>query len=343
MTKALAAALALALAVAAFIFIGRKADTPPPPPPPYVETRWLFGTQVTVTLAGLSPEAAKNASAKAFAPMEAVDGAFARRAGTLLDALNRAGSLAVSPELFGVAKRALFWAGETGGAFDPTVGALVDLWAVESGPHKPPERQEIEKTLGRTGWRKVSLDEGSLRIETGATLLELGGIAKGFALDEAAAALKASGARDFIVDAGGDLVLSGSKNGSPWRVGVRDPRSGTALSRVLFPASGAIVTSGDYERFFEWEGVSYSHIIDPATGFPAQGVRSATVWAENAMDADALATAVCVLGAEKGLALVAAHPPSEAYVIYASGVSRETPGFAKVAPEAASPHYSRTP
>lgn len=333
MRKALAAIAAILLTLAGALLW--RHYNPPPAPPTYSETRWLMGTQVTITIAGLDADSAKAAAAGAFEPMERVDAEMARRPGTKLDALNKSGEGEASKEMFEVVAAGLAWAARSGGAFDPTVGAFVDLWAVESGPHPPPTESAIREARRSTGWRKVSLGGVSRRISTGSTLLELGGIAKGYAVDLAAKELSASGAGGFIVDAGGDIALSGTKSGSPWKVGVQDPRDGTRLYRAVTPRTGALVTSGDYERYFEWEGVRYPHIIDPATGIPSRAVRSATVWAEKAVDADALATAICVLGAEKGLKLVAENPPAQALVIDGEGKAWESPGFATVASSSA--------
>lgn len=335
MKKALAALLFLALTLGSALLW--RWIYPPPPLPPYVETRWLMGTQAAITISGLSEEKARTAAQAAFAHMERVDAMMARRPGTPLDELNTKGEGTVSRELLEVLTSGLAWAQKSGGAFDPTVGALVDLWAVESGPHPPPPQVAVDAAKARAGWRKAAADAATMRVDTGGTILELGGIAKGYAIDLAASELARSGAEGFIVDVGGDLALAGARNDINWRVGLQNPREPASLYKVLTPKAGAIVTSGDYERYFEWAGERYSHIIDPSTGIPAKKVRSATVWAKKAMDADALATAVCVMGAEEGLKLVAANPPAQALVIDHEGKVWESPGFPLAAPSAGAP------
>lgn len=332
MKKALVALAFLALTLVSALLWRRI--NPPPPQPPYVETRWLMGTQAAITISGLPEEKAKTAAQAAFAHMERIDARMARRPGTPLNELNTKGEGTVSKELLEVLTSGLSWAEKSGGAFDPTVGALVDLWAVESGPHPPPPQMAVDAAKARVGWRKAAVDAATMRVDTGGTILELGGIAKGYAIDLAASELAGSGAVGFIVDVGGDLALAGARNSMAWRVGLQNPREPASLFRVLTPKAGAIVTSGDYERYFEWEDERYSHIIDPFTGVPAKKVRSATVWAEKAMDADALATAICVMGAEEGLKLVAANPPAQALVIDSEGKVWESPGFSQVAPTA---------
>jgi thiamine biosynthesis lipoprotein len=165
------------------------------------------------------------------------------------------------------------------------------------------------------------------------TALDLGGIAKGFAVDRAAGALRAAGADNFVVNAGGDLRVSGTKNGKPWRIGIQDPRAPDRLLRVVTPREGAFVTSGDYERYFLWEGERYHHILDPRTGRPARGCRSVTVWTRHGIDADALATAAFVLGPAEGLALLERLEEVEGLVVDDAGGELATSGFAAVAPE----------
>ncbi len=319
------------LALVAWYGVSRR-----PEPPPAVETRFLMDTLVSVTLWGTDRADAPGRIGVAFEALEAVDRAMARKEGTPLWALNRAGGGILDPATAEVVSASLAWARRTGGAFDPTVAPLIDLWDVLAGPHPPPSGGQIAAALGRVGWERVRFAPGPpARVDLGGTALDLGAIAKGYALDRAAAALRAGGAADFIVNAGGDLVVAGSKGGRPWRVGIQHPRDPERFLRVVEPRPGALVTSGDYERFYEWEGERVHHILDPRTGRPAGGCRSVTVWASRAIDADALATAVFVLGPDAGLALLEATAGAEGLVVDAVGRVRETAGFGRVAPGAA--------
>ena len=229
---------------------------------------------------------------------------------------------------------ALDWSRRTGGAFDPTTAALLDLWDILSGPHPPPSPEQLAAARQEVGWRRLVLSADHRRVDLGGTALDLGGIAKGYAIDRAAQALRRSGVRDFLVNAGGDLFVAGSKGGDPWRVGIQHPRSPEELLQVVSPVDGALVTSGDYERSFTWEGTLYHHILDPRSGEPARDCQSVTVWAATAIDADALATAVFVLGPAEGLALVEGQPDAEALVVTAAGEVRESSGFRRVVPAA---------
>ncbi len=306
-----------------------------PVSPPVTETRFLMDTLVSVTLGGTDRADAPARLRAAFGALEAVDRAMAREDGTPLWALNRAGGGPLDPAVAEVVTASLAWARRTDGAFDPTVAPLIDLWDVLAGPHPPPSDEQIAVALGRVGWERVRFVPGPpQRVALDGTALDLGAIAKGYALDRAAAALRAAGAADFIVNAGGDLVVAGSKGDRPWRVGIQHPRAPDRFLRVVEPRPGALVTSGDYERFYEWEGERIHHILDPRTGRPAPGCRSVTVWAARAIDADALATAVFVLGPDAGLSLLERTAGAEGLVVDAAGRVRETVGFGRVAPTA---------
>lgn len=295
------------------------------------ETRFMMGTQVTLTFRA-PPLDAERIAREAFEKAEMVDRDMGRRPGSELTALNQAGGGTPGPELRKVIDSSLRWALASGGAFDPTVAELIDLWAVEKGPHPPPSQEQTAKALSRTGHEKVRPSPDGKSFDFGGTRLDLGAIAKGHAVNLVAESLRSNGVKDFLVDAGGDIFVSGSKGGKPWKVGLADPRDPGALIMVFNPEEGAVVTSGDYERYFEWEGVRYGHVLDPKTGRPATGVASVTVWAANANDADAMATSLMVLGPEKGLRLIAEHPPAEALLIDCEGKIHKSPGFGRVMP-----------
>ncbi len=303
------------------------------PAGPTAETRFLMDTLVTVTLWGAPGPAAEGALAAAFGALAAVDEELARVPGTFLWELNQTGSGPLTPAAAAVLEASLGWARASSGAFDPTVAPLLDLWDVPAGPHPPPHPDRLARAVAAGGWHRVRPGANG-GVDLGGAELDFGGIAKGYALDRAAEALRARGVVDYLVNAGGDLVVAGAKGGAPWRVGIQHPREPGAFLRVVTPLAGALVTSGDYERAYEWEGERVHHLLDPRTGRPARGCQSVTVWAPTAIDADALATAVFVLGPAEGLRLVAAEPGAEALVVDADGRLHETPGFGRVAPAA---------
>jgi len=194
----------------------------------------------------------------------------------------------------------------TGGRFDITVGPLVELWrGVKDGSALPSE-EEIRSLQKAVGPQNIRLLEGN-RVETlnPQTHVDLGGIAKGYAVDEAARILRAHGFEDFFIDAGGDDYVGGmSCENRLWRVGIEHPRIPGKLIRVVGLTDAAVTTSGDYEQYKEIGGKRYSHIIDPSTGWPAQGPVSATVIAPTAAAADALSTALSVMPPEEGEKLI---------------------------------------
>jgi len=299
----------------------------------HTETRLLMGTVVKVSLWG-GGDPARASLARAFEAMEAVDREMGRRPGTALWELNRAGKGTLSGPMAAVLEASLRWARKSGGAFDPTVAPLMDLWDIPSGPHPPPQEAALALAVARVGWGRVRWEAKERRVNLGGSELDFGGIAKGYAVDQAVKALRSAGASDFIVDAGGDLFVAGARGERPWKVGIQDPRAPDQLLRVVEPREGAFVTSGDYENAFFWEGRRIHHIMDPHRGHPAAGCQSVTVWALSATDAVALAKAAFVLGPTEGLSFLESEGDAEGLIVDAQGRVLETSGFSRVAPTA---------
>ena len=227
----------------------------------------------------------------------------------------------VSEETLQVLKKSR-WAGDiSGGMFDITFHALGDLWkfgdAAVEHPVLPDPKVVAEKRK-LVDYRKVKLDEKARTVTLPPHMkIDLGGIAKGYAVDRAAAVLKAAGLTAFLAQAGGDLFGAGRKpDGSPWVSGIQDPRGphGEFFATIEL-VDHAFSTAGDYARFFFIDGRRYHHIIDPRTGYPATACRSVTVWAADAFTADAVDDAVFILGPEKGLALVESIPDLGAVIV----------------------------
>lgn len=210
----------------------------------------------------------------------------------------------------------------TRGAFDITWAALWGVWDFRSPHPRVPARAEIARRLPLIDYRLVELDDeaGTVRLPRPGMVLGLGGIAKGYALELAATWLQRWGVHDFLLTAGGQVLARGSRGDRPWRVGIRDPRGpqeDVFATVALRDASAS--TSGDYERFFVQDGVRYHHILDPRTGWPTQGLRSATVIDADGTRADALSTALMVLGPTAGMALVERLPGVEAVLVDRGG------------------------
>lgn len=206
--------------------------------------------------------------------------------------------------------RALHWSKRTGGAFDITCGPLVDLWGfgVRKSPPEIPATEAIAAARARTGWRKIETPalnnrENHLRIPPGFAI-NLSAIAEGFAIDAAVDALRHEGIVQAVVDGGGDLYVLGAPPDGTGRIGIRHPRDKTKLAGSILASDAGVATSGDAEKFFEADGKRYAHIIDPRTGWSVPWQGSVTLVAPNATDADALATALYVMGPGKGTAFI---------------------------------------
>ena len=244
--------------------------------------------------------------------------------GSVVSKVNQVGSLAKVPvgeEIFRVLREAIAVSGASGGAFDPTIWPVSQLWGFERGGSIPiPELLAIK--LPMVGYGNVIFDDSgySVGFMINGMGLDLGAIAKGWAVDRAMEILVARGIRNAIIDAGGDLRIIGTRPGKDfWRIGVQHPRDPGALLLTFDLKDTAIVTSGDYERFFLVDGVRYHHILDPSTGQPARGCQSVTVLAPTAAEADACATAAFVLGPSKGLAFLRARRGVRGVIVGADG------------------------
>lgn len=277
------------------------------------ESRPLLGTLVTVTLVGAEGESAAAAMVAAFAPFERVaEAANEWRDGSPLFTLNaRAGSGAwteLPDEACAILGLALEGARRSGGLFDPTWASLRDLWRFGDGQDgSVPSPAALAARCPLVDHRRVEVEPlgaGACRarLPRAGMQVGLGGIAKGWAVDRAAAALRAAGFRDFLVQAGGDLYAAGTRGGRPWRVGVRDPRGppGKAFAWVDL-SDAAFSTSGDYERFFLRGGKRLHHLIDPRSCRPATASRAVTVLATSAAEAEVLSKTAFIRGGAAGL------------------------------------------
>lgn len=217
------------------------------------------------------------------------------------------------------------------GAFDITIGAVLDLWGFGSGLYHVPTEEELAEALATVDYTQVEVNHNTseVRIPQG-TILDLGGIAKGFVVDSGISLLRKGKVQRSIINAGGDISVIGRRpDGQPWRVGVQDPDLPSDIRWILPLDNNSVVTSGDYQRFFTKDGQRYHHILDPKTGYPARGLRSVTIVGENGATSDALSTAVFVLGWDKGRALVESLDNVEAILVSDTDVWI-SPGLAKL-------------
>ncbi|MCP3914405.1 MAG: FAD:protein FMN transferase [bacterium] len=216
----------------------------------------------------------------------------------------------------------------TDGAFDQTFASVGKLWDFKRDPPLLPDADTIRAALAKVGFDRVAVDLDANTIDLPAgTAIGLGGIAKGYGVDRAMAVLMKHGVEHAFVNAGGDLKALGRKHGELWRVAIRHPRKRGEVLALIPVSNTCLVTSGDYERFFEREGKRYHHILDPRTGYPATGCMSATVLAPDAAFADALATASCVLGTKRALEIVESLPRVEALLVGLDGEVHKSSGL----------------
>ena len=209
------------------------------------------------------------------------------------------GAEVVSEETAALLRRALEIAAETNGAYDPTVYPLMRAWGFTDGNYRVPADAELDALLQTTGWTEVSVDGTTASLPEGFAL-DLGGIGKGYAAGRCKEILKAHGVTSALLSLGGNVSALGSKpDGTAWTVAIEDPDGGDYLGTVQI-ADQCVVTSGGYQRYFEQDGVRYWHILDPETGKPARsGMKSVTIVSADDTLADALSTALFVMGPER--------------------------------------------
>ena len=251
-----------------------------------------------------------------FERLREIDAVFSvTNAESQISAVNREAGIqpvTVSDEVFAVVKKSLEIARRTDGAFEPTVRPLSALWGIGTDAARLPEPAEIDGARALVGFGGLVLDEDkkSVYLAQKGMALDLGGIAKGYAADEVVEILRAERVKRAVVDLGGNLYVFGAKpDGTRWHVGIRNPANPDDLPVCTLDVEEvSVVTSGVYERYLELNGRRYHHILNSATGYPAEnGLLSVTVVHSSSMEADALATALFVMGQEKGLSFAQSH------------------------------------
>jgi thiamine biosynthesis lipoprotein len=233
----------------------------------------------------------------------------------------------VSAPMYDIIARSLEFSELSEGAFDITFASVGHLYDYRLRIH--PTEDELQRARAAIGYRNLILDPQArtVRFARAGVRIDLGGFAKGLAVDQGAAILRSRGIRHAIVTAGGDSHILGDRRGRPWTIGIRDPRKAGEMVAVLPLQDVALSTSGDYERYFEQDGVRYHHLIDPATGRSPSGVRSVTVIAQDGLTSEALTKCVFVMGLERGLRLVESLEGADAVAVDAAGALHYTSGL----------------
>jgi thiamine biosynthesis lipoprotein len=310
---------------------GRRAAAHHAPPvavaPPagrwFERSEAIMGTAIRVELWGEDEREAQSAITAVMDEMHRIDHAMSpHKPHSELSRINRdAGREAVplSSEMYVLLERAQSFSRFSSGAFDITFASVGNLYDYRAGT--APSTSELERGRAAIGWQQLLLDRSTRSVRFGreGMRIDLGGFAKGHAVDNGAAILAALGVRHAIVTAGGDSRVIGDRRGRPWTIAIRDPRHPTEVAAVLPLEDVAISTSGDYERYFEVDGVRHHHIVDPRTGRSPNSLHSVTILADDGLTAEALSKTVFVLGLERGMRLVASRPGVDAVVVDAAG------------------------
>jgi len=303
----------------------------------YRQQLFAFGTLIDITTQGADAAVSRKA-------VQAVDALYQQQNRDwhawqrgALDDLNRA-IAAGKPSLTDASIVQLIRMGQTferqsGGLFNPSIGELLALWGFQQDtpPDEPPvSSQQIARWLEhKPSSLQLVIDGNTVSSSNPHVRLDFGGFAKGYSVGKAVELLENRGIRNLIVNAGGDLCLRGSRGGEPWRIGIRHPRNNGTLATILLKGAACVFTSGDYERYFTYEGRRYHHILDPRSGYPATGTRSITVIADDPALADAAATALFVAGAERWQAVAVSMGIRDVLRIDDQDVAWVTPGLAE--------------
>jgi len=297
----------------------------------------IMGTAIGVELWSDEREAGEAAIGLVMDEMRRIDRAMSpHKADSELSRINRRAAAApvpVSAEMARLLDRAEAFAELSEGAFDITYAAVGHLYDYRERIR--PSAEALAQARAAIGWRHLLLDREARTVRFGrpGMRIDLGGFAKGHAVDNAAAILRRCGIRHANVSAGGDSRVIGDRRGRPWTIGIRHPRRpGGEMAAVLPLVDVSISTSGDYERYFDADGERFHHLIDPATGRSPNGVHSVTVLADDGLTTEALSKAVFVLGLDKGMRLIESQPGVDAVVVDASGALHCSSGLLTPSP-----------
>ena len=313
--------------------------------PLLVRAEWLheeaaiMGTAINVELWNEDPSTGRVLIHAVMDEMRRIDDLMSTyKADSELSRVNAGASKApvkVSSELFRLIGEALKYSDITQGAFDITYASAGQYYDYRKGI-KPDDKQ-LAELLPEINYHHVRLDAEHTTVQflQSGVRIDLGGIAKGYAVDRGIAILQAAGIENALVSAGGDTRVIGRHWDHQWMIGIRNPRDHDGIVTRIPLENAAISTSGDYERYFEKDGIRYHHILNPATGKSPHEVHSSSIIGNRATDTDALSTSVFVMGVEKGLALIDSLPDTEAIIIDNRGRMHYSNGLARVVPQVA--------
>jgi thiamine biosynthesis lipoprotein len=295
--------------------------------------RPLMGTTWNIEVADHGrADAARNAIDQAYSELGRIDALMSEwKPESPISQVNSAAGkhpVEVPEELRAILERSNRYSQMSHGAFDITWHGMANIWHFDE-TFTPPSQSAVDEARRLVNFRAIQIEDNRVFLSKAGMSIGLGGIAKGYAVDQASKVLARAGFHDSLVDGGGDILVSGTRNGADWQLGIQDPRQprGTLLGRVAL-SNWALVTSGDYERFRIVNGVRYHHIIDARTGWPATAASSVSVISSTAEQGVVLAKIIFILGPDEGLA-VARSEGVEALLIDPNGKRCATEGFAR--------------
>jgi len=297
----------------------------------------VMGTSIGIELWADEPAAGEAAITAVMDEMRRIDRTMSpHKDDSELSRINReafAAPVPVSVEMARLIVRAAEFSELSGGAFDITYAAVGQLYDYRNRVR--PSEAELAAARAAVGWRNLVLDSQArtVRFMRPGMRIDLGGFAKGHAVDNATAILRRRGVAHAMVSAGGDSRVIGDRRGRPWTIGVRDPRRPGQVAAMLPLEDVSISTSGDYERYFDAEGTRFHHLIDPATGKSPRGIQSVTILADDGLTSEALSKIVFVLGVERGMALVESQSGVDAVVVDAADALHFSSGLLAASPQ----------
>lgn len=307
--------------------------------PPWANADWqrqdaaIMGTEVTVELWHTDNARGSELASAVMDEMHRIDNLMSSyQADSELSAVNDGaskGPVIVSTELISLIERALEYSDLTSGAFDITYASAGQYYDYRN--NKKPDDAQLKDALLAVDYHHVKPDKSASTIQFmhPGVRIDLGGIAKGYAVDRCIKLLQQAGVTRALITAGGDTRVIGKRRGRPWHIGIRNPRDEDNIVSMIPLEDSAISTSGDYELFFEEDGVRYHHILNPKTGRSTHEIISSSIIAEFAIDTDALSTSVFILGVEKGMQLIDSIPNTEAIIIDNKGDMHYSAGLAR--------------
>lgn len=272
----------------------------------------LMGSRFDITIVDKDSASAKENIERVIAEISRIENLISEwRPNTQISEVNRNAGIRpvkVDREVFELTKRALYFSKMTDGVFDISIAAMDRIWKFDGSMEEMPSVEAIKKSIEKVGYQNIELDSihSTIFLKFPGMKIGFGATGKGYAAEKGKQLMLSLGIESGIVNASGDMAVWGTQaDGKPWKIGISSPfKSGEILKVLSLKDNVSVVTSGDYQRFVEFGGKYYSHIINPKTGFPASGLRSVTVIGPNAETANGISTSIMILGTEKGLKFI---------------------------------------